>query len=126
MSRTTQLGLDKDITFFGAQSNPYAYISRADVLVCASYSEGYSTVCAEAILLNVPVLTTHVGGASEIIEDARCGLMVGMEDLSLYEGMKDILDRPEQIDQWKKILSTTKFEFSYEKRAKRIAEVLKL
>ena len=121
-----QLDLEKEVLFLGSQSNPYAYVSKSDVLVCASYSEGYSTVCAEAIILNVPVLTTSVGGAKEIIEDAQAGMMVGMEDSEIYEGMKHILDNPELIEQWKDTLHTTKSVFSYKNRAKEFTEALDL
>lgn len=116
-SLTKQLELEEEVLFLGSQSNPYAYVAKSDLLICPSYSEGYSTVCAEAILLNVPVLTTSVGGAKEIIEDARAGMMVGMEDSDLYDGIKRILDAPELINEWKDTLKDTKSVFSYKNRA---------
>lgn len=125
-SLTKKLDLEQEVLFLGSQRNPYAYISKSDVLVCASYSEGYSTVCAEAIILNVPVLTTSVGGAQEIIEDAEAGMMVGMEDSDVYEGLKHILDNPEMIGQWKDTLQTTKSVFSYKNRTKEFTSALDL
>ena len=121
---TQQLELDDEVTFLGSQSNPYAYVSKADLLVCPSYSEGYSTVCAEAIILNVPVLTTSVGGAEEIIEDAGAGMMVGMDDSDIYEGIKKVLDDPAVIEEWKNTLKTTKSVFSYTNRAKEFTAAL--
>lgn len=122
--RAAELELGEEVTFLGAQSNPHAYTAKADVLVCASYSEGYSTACAEAVMLGIPVLTTNVSGGQEIIEDARAGLLVGMEDEDLYSGMKQILDDPEQIPKWKETLLETRERFSYGYRAKELAEKL--
>ena len=125
-ARVRSLDLCNEIQILGAQQNPYAYMAKADVLVCPSYSEGYSTVCAEAIVLNVPVLTTRVGGAAEIIGEAQAGLLVEQEDDALYEGMKQILDHPEQIAQWKDTLQITKQRFSRENRAKELFTALEL
>ena len=85
-NRTEELGLTENVRFFGAQSNPYAYMSRADLLVCASFAEGYSTVCVEANMLGIPVLSTCVDGAKEIVDDAGAGMVVGMDDDSLCDG----------------------------------------
>ena len=124
--RTTELNLEDRVQFLGSQSNPHAYTSKADMLVCASYSEGYSTVCVEAIMLGVPVLSTDVSGAREIIADAQAGMVVGMGDADRYEGMKHILDNPSQIEQWKQILQTTSAVFSYENRAIELAQTLEI
>lgn len=124
--RTAELGLEDRVLFLGSQSNPHAYTSKADVLVCASYSEGYSTVCVEAIMLGVPVLSTDVSGAREIVADAQAGMVVGMEDHDLYEGMKRILDDPSQVEQWKKTLKTTGAVFSYENRAAELVKALEI
>lgn len=124
--RTEELKLGDTVSFLGSQRNPHAYTSKADVLICASYSEGYSTVCVEAIQLGVPVLSTNVSGAEEIVADACAGMVIGMEDESLYAGMKLILDDPDQIQQWKKTLQTTKKTFSYENRAKELAQALEI
>ena len=75
-------------------------------------------------MLGTPVITTCVNGAKEIIEDAESGLMVGMEDKDLYNGLKQILDNPEQISEWRETLKTTKEHFSYTARAKKLWETL--
>lgn len=116
--------MENEVLFLGTKANPHAYTAKADMLVCASFSEGYSTVCTEAIMLGTPVITTCVNGAKEIIEDAESGLMVGMDDQDLYNGLKQILDNPEQISEWRETLKTTKERFSYAARAKKLWETL--
>lgn len=121
-----ELGLDGYVKFLGQQSNPHKYTAKADVFVCSSFVEGYSTACTEAIMLGVPVITTNVSGAEEIIEDAECGRLLGMDDESLYNGLKETLDSPEIINEWKKKLLTTRQRFYAETRIMKLAKILGL
>lgn len=124
--KSQELSLDHIVTFVGGTSNPHAYTSKADVFICSSFREGYSTACTEAIMLNVPVISTEVSGADEIIEDAECGMVVGLDDESLYQGMKTILDKPDLLQTWKEKLEITKNRFSYESRSEKILDVFSI
>lgn len=126
IEKSKDLNLDDVVFFLGEQENPHAYTAKADVFVCSSLSEGYSTACTEALMLGIPVLTSSVGGSHEIISTAKCGLLVGMEDNDLYDGMKSILDSPEMIMDWKNTLKKTKHCFSYEERVKKIYDIFDL
>ena len=114
------LNINDNVVFLGAKENPHEYTSKADVFVCSSFSEGYSTACTEAIILGIPVITTNVSGAEEIIEQANAGLITEIDTDSLLAGMKHILDNPSIINDWKKILEKTKYNFSLETRKRKI------
>lgn len=120
------LNLDNYISFLGKKDNPHAYTSKADVFVCSSFTEGYSTACTEAIMLNVPVISTKVSGAKEIIDEACCGLLVDSNEQALYEGLKQILDHPQIVEKWKETLAVTKYNFSPSKRIKRFLDIVGL
>ncbi|WP_321537555.1 glycosyltransferase, partial [Streptococcus suis] len=92
----------------GAQKNPHKFTSKADLFVCSSYAEGFSTACSEAIMLGVPVLTTSVSGGKEIIDTAKSGMLVGMSDEDLYESMKYVIENQKQVEEWKERLVHTK------------------
>lgn len=77
-------------------------------------------------MLGVPVLSTDVGGAREIVSEAQSGMVVGMDDAALYEGLKAVLDEPELVAQWKQTLLTSRAAFSYENRAKELNRALEL
>ena len=124
IKKTEQLELSDYVVFVGAQENPHKYTSKADVFVCSSFSEGYSTACTEAIMLGVPVITTNVSGGEEIINESQAGLLTEMSDESLYEGMKKVLDHPELIQNWKNTLETTKQKFSQREREKKLNEII--
>ncbi len=62
-----RLGVSDNVHFAGYQSNVRAYYRDADVLVLTSVSEGFPTVLMEAQACGLPVVTTDVGGAREIV-----------------------------------------------------------
>ena len=119
-----ELQITDYVTFLGQQSNPHAYVSKADVYICSSTKEGYSTTCTEAIIQGIPVLTTNCSGGQEIISEAGCGRIFGMDEDSIYNAMKEVLENPDLINEWKEILKTTRRNFSPEIRIKRFLNIV--
>lgn len=77
---TRQASLHKSITFIGHQKDPYAVMKRGDVFVQPTYHEGFSVVLVEACMLEMPIITTSVGGNVEIITHEKNGLLVPAKD----------------------------------------------
>ena len=75
-------------------------------------------------MLGVPVLSTKVSGAEEIILEAESGLVVENSEEGLLEGLEKILKNPSLITEWKNTITTTKYHFSYETRVKKLDELL--
>lgn len=125
-SHIEEFGLTNTVYLLGAKTNPHAYTSKADVFICSSFSEGYSTACTEAIMLGIPVITTKVGGAKEIIEDSECGIITEKDDEALYHGIKRALDNPTLIAEWKDTLKITKKRFSKSNRFQQLKKILQL
>lgn len=51
--------VDNQVLYLGLVSNPYPYISKSEVLVSSSYSEGLPGVIIESLLLKTPVIATN-------------------------------------------------------------------
>ncbi len=83
--------LQSTVKLYGYQENPYKYLKQADIYVCASYIEGYSTAVTEAIIIGKPVITTKCSGMDEILENGKYGLIVDNNEEDLYEGIKKML-----------------------------------
>lgn len=79
------------VTLLGYQENPYKYVSKMDLFVCSSYSEGLSTAVTEAILLGIPVLTTQCSGMNELLDKGNCGCIVENSESGLYSGLKKLI-----------------------------------
>lgn len=84
--------IDSYITLLGYKENPYKYVSKMDLFICSSYSEGLSTAVTEAILLGVPVLTTQCSGMNELLDKGNCGCIVENSESGLYLGLKNLIE----------------------------------
>lgn len=91
----------QNIDFWGKQANPYKFIKHADLYVCASYTEGFSMVMMETIILGVPMLSTDVSGAAEMLDSGEYGMIVENSEVGLYEGIKKILLDKDLYDHYK-------------------------
>lgn len=111
---TSKLGLANKVTFLGYQENPHKYVSRMDLFVCSSLIEGYSTAVTEAIINQVPVLTTDCSGMNEILSDYGAGMIVDNSEKGLCEGLLKILSDPQLLQSMKKAAVDRSMFFSKE------------
>lgn len=87
--------LSSYVTLLGYKKNPYQYVSKMDLFICSSYSEGLSTAVTEAIILGVPILTTECSGMNELLDNGSCGLIVENSEEGLYWGLKELIQNSE-------------------------------
>lgn len=104
----------KSVRLMGMQENPYAWMQQADLLVCSSFSEGYSTTIVEALALGLPVITTDCAGMKEILEDGKWGKIVGLSDEELCEGLRRILSSDDAYNELKRRAMTRKEQLTDE------------
>ena len=82
--RAYALGIADNLDLIGEQSNPYKYISRADVFVLSSIFEGLPNVVIEAIGCATPVVATDCpSGPREILLDGDAGTLVPIRNPEL-------------------------------------------
>ena len=85
--------IEESFTFLGFQENPYNYIVNADLFVCSSRREGYSTAVSEALALGIPVISTDCSGAKELLgSDNEYGIVTDNNEEALFNGIKSYLD----------------------------------
>ncbi len=74
------LGLSENIHFAGGQSNIPEILNALDIFVLPSLSEGMPNVVLEAMACGIPTIATAVGGAPEVIEGGKNGILIASED----------------------------------------------
>ncbi len=89
--------LEDSVFMPGFQKNPYPYMRDADVVVCSSYYEGFSTVVTEALILGKCVVTTACSGMDELLGENRYGLITENSVEGIRNGMQQLLDDPQRI-----------------------------
>lgn len=112
------------ITMCGNQMNPYPYIKEADMLVCASYFEGYNLTVAEALILGVPVLSTDCTGPTEILDNGKFGMIVENSEEGLYRGLKKICDSPSLLQMYREQAIKRRDFFDETRIIKQIMELM--
>jgi glycosyltransferase involved in cell wall biosynthesis len=110
----------KNVTLLGLQSNPYKYISKADLLVCSSRYEGFNLTVAEGLILERPVLSTNCTGPTEILDDGKYGMIVENSEDGLFEGLKKLIQDKNLLEDYKEKAKLRKDFFDEDKILKEI------
>ena len=118
-------GLVDSFTFLGYQTNPYKYVAKCSLFVCASHAEGFSTAATEALIVGTPVCTVEVSGMKEMLgENNEYGIITENSEEALYEGIKRLLDDPDLLAHYKKQAQIREKDFSTEETVRAVEEML--
>lgn len=117
--------LNDSVTLLGYQTNPYKYVDKADLFVCASHAEGFSTAATEALIVGTPVCTVDVSGMKEMLgENNKYGIITKNNENALYEGIKCLLDDPALLRHYKEKAIERGKSFSTESTVKAVEDML--
>ena len=117
--------LSDSVTFLGYNTNPYKYVAKCDLFVCASFAEGFSTAATEALIVGTPVCTVEVSGMKEMLgENNEWGIVTENDEEALYQGIKQLLDDPKLLAHYKEKAAERGKDFSTEETVKAVEEML--
>jgi len=117
----TEHGLQSWVELPGFIDNPYPYIKHADLYICPSYSEGFSTAVSEAVILGVPVISTLVSGATEILgEQQEFGMICENNSEGICNALRDMLAKPDLRAHYAKMSRQRSIFFSPERTVKAV------
>lgn len=121
----TENNLTDTFTFLGYRDNPYKYVKKADLYVCSSRREGFSTAVTEALIVGTPVVSTNCSGAYELLgENNEYGIVTENDEDALYEGIKKMLTTPNLLEAYAAKAKERGKAFSTEKTVKAVEEML--
>jgi glycosyltransferase involved in cell wall biosynthesis len=90
------LGLAGRIHFLGWRHDLEAVLGDLDVVICCSQNEGTPVSLIEAMAAGVPVVSTDVGGVSDVVSHGETGWLVPAGDpAALAQGIERLLKDPE-------------------------------
>ncbi len=108
----------------GFTDNPYKVIKNSDLFVCSSLYEGLSTAMSEAVILGIPVITTEVSGAKEVLgSNNEYGIVTGNDEEELYKAMKEILENKEKYNEYKMNVKKREAFFDTQKTVEAVCEL---
>jgi len=71
-----ELGIEKCVSFAGPVSEVAPYYRGADLFVFPTIYEPFSNVCIEAMAAGLPVVTSRINGASEVLVEGDSGYVI--------------------------------------------------
>lgn len=84
--------LMSDFILVGVKSNPYKYLSKADIYVQPSRFEGKSIAMDEAKILGKPIVATNFSTVRDQINDKVDGIITEMNERSLADGIELLIN----------------------------------
>jgi len=76
--------MSKNVVFLPWTSDPYSLISACDIFALSSDWEGWARVLIEAMVAGIPIVTTNVGCAGEVLIDNKHGFVVEPKDETTF------------------------------------------
>lgn len=107
--------LETSAKLMGFYENPYNLMKCADLLICSSIYEGFSTFVTEGLILGKPIVTTDVSGMRELLGDSEYGLITENDDEAFYRGLKRMLTDPQLLAHYRQQAELRGKDFSCEK-----------
>lgn len=81
-----ELKLENNIIFLGKKSNPYIWMKNSKVFILSSKYEGLPTVLIEALILDVPSISSNcLTGPVEILENGKYGELFNIGNVKELE-----------------------------------------
>jgi UDP-glucose:(heptosyl)LPS alpha-1,3-glucosyltransferase len=86
--------VDSRVEFLGTQQDIATIYREADLLVHPAIYEPFANVCLEALASGLPVITSRINGASEIIEHRKSGAIIDepADTVALADAIRPFLD----------------------------------
>lgn len=95
--KIAQLGLENAVFLPGSVKDVHDRIADGALFVMSSDYEGMPNALIEAMCLGMPVISTAVSGATDLIQDGKNGLLIPCGDTAaLAEAMKNLLSDEEK------------------------------
>lgn len=117
--------LENSFTLLGYQTNPYKYVAKCDLFICASTAEGFSTAATEALIVGTPVCTVDVSGMREMLgEHNEWGIVTENSEEALYQGIKSLLDHADVLEKYKSAAARRGEMFSTEETVAAVESML--
>jgi len=116
------LGVARNVLFSGYRRNLLPVYGACDIFVLSSLREGLPNSILEAMALGVPVVTTDVAGAKELVVHGESGFVVPQQSSDqLANRVLQLLDDPEMRVRMKHASrQRIESEFSFSKRLEKI------
>lgn len=94
---TADLGLREHVVFAGPRRDAAELMKGFDFSILGSSEESFPNAVMESMAVAVPVISTRVGGVTELVDDRVHGLLIPFGDVqAMAEAIAWMLDHPDE------------------------------
>ncbi|MFX1375582.1 MAG: glycosyltransferase family 4 protein [Promethearchaeota archaeon] len=121
IKQVSNMGLSKVFLFTGNRLDVHNFYNQADLFFLPSRGEGLAGVLMEAMIHQVPIVTSNIAGTKDIVNNLENGLLCQVEDYFCYaKSIKKILQNNILREKFRKNgLNTIQTKFLWEKNIKK-------
>lgn len=116
-----EYSLEDKIDIMGQKKNPFPYVQASDAFLMCSRYEPFGLVILEAMILDVPVISTDVASIREIMNE-KYGMIVENSEEGLYHALLAIIENRKLLKKYKENLK--EFKYDIRKIVKQIEDLL--
>ena len=99
--KVEDLGATDQVIFTGYQFDTALYYQLMNVFCIASRREGFGLVAAEAMLHQLPVIATRVGGLQNVVVDEETGILIHPhQPQEIADAIKKLYDSTDLVKQY--------------------------
>lgn len=119
------LGITNAVQFLGSQDNVYPFLNQSDIFALTSFAEGIPMTVIEAMGTGLPIVSTAVGGVTDMLESGKNALLCEVDAEQISECFeKYYLDEKLREQHGRAALGRSK-AFSAEEMAKKYLGIYK-
>jgi len=115
-------GVAERVVFAGEQPDPVPYLHAADVLVLPSAYEANALVVLEALACGLPVVSTPVGFAPDLVVDGETGFIVERSAASVGARLAELAGQP--LGAWRERSRQTAEQHAWREVGRRYLELV--
>jgi glycosyltransferase involved in cell wall biosynthesis len=108
-----RLGILDKVTIIGFRENPYKYVAKADLFVCSSLHEGFSTAVTESLIVGTPIVTTSCSGMEELLgSDGEYGIITDNDEQALGDTLLRLIPDTDRMQALRDATKRRAIDFS--------------
>lgn len=124
-SQTKESGLTEKVLFEGLQDDIPKYMKDADVFCLSSDYEGMPMTLIEAMAAGMPIVSTNVGGISDMLTNEGSAILTGLDATELANAVIRILSNKDLREKLGKNAYEASQEFSHRRMTQKYISIYK-
>lgn len=107
----SEYSLENKVKMLGKKKNPFPYVKSSDAFLMCSRYEPFGLVILEAMILDVPVISTDVASIREIMNE-NYGIITENTEEGLYRALVAIIDNKNLLIKFKENLKKYNYDIT--------------